>query len=670
MEILIGELAHFLNISKEDARSRVESSNPRLLAEDWERLNPVTPEEVSEFYVKHSDPNLYELIRWNESDSYFQRVEPLLHYHGMKILEVGAGNGSLCISLSLNGNDVTYCDISETLFAFAQQRFSDRILPIKMAHSLEEVKDNDYDIVVAIDVLEHIHPDSLTSFLKGITGHLKDRGFFYHRSNFSKQEYTPQNINTAPYWDKIWSSEGKDTWRQYPLTFKNIVSYIETEETVLDVGCGVGVLLSMLKPQCKEVAGLDISPSAIEILESKGIKGKVGVLPDICFPDKSFDVVVATETIEHLDNPAMFLKEAIRVSRNKVILSTPDNVLSPAECAEHRQLFTKATFEKLLSQFFDDFKVKSFTDNFPITKGRISLPTLLAICKVGEDKVLPEIKTNVKIELYPMHFDHSAIIKKSLEVAGLYRRANGDYVKGGVDQGVQISLPVGGGRHISDLTFDLINMKTPPGTTFKKIDNLPVDKARNKLVEGLSQSWLFFMDADQSFPVETLERLMSWNVDIVSGLTFQRKGEPIPMVYKFSQKQENGQESEKSNGYYYAPMVAEINKYLSQYESILDISPPAVCLPRTGLIECDGVSAGCLLINKRVFDTLEKPYFECVGEKNNGEDFYFCRKAQDAGFKIYCDPSVLCGHYSERWKSHKHFLSFAAGKPYPWKDEV
>ena len=29
---------------------------------------------------------------------------------------------------------------------------------------------------------------------------------------------------------------------------------------------------------------------------------------------------------------------------------------------------------------------------------------------------------------------------------------------------------------------------------------------------------------------------------------------------------------------------------------------------------------------------------------NNGEDVAFCWRARDCGFKIYCDPSIICGH--------------------------
>lgn len=190
------------------------------------------------------------------------------------------------------------------------------------------------------------------------------------------------NINTRPYWDEIWAMEGAGTWRRYPLTFEKIAAYIDPSESVLDVGCGVGVLLDTLRPHCREVAGLDISPVAIDALRSKGIYGRVGKLPEICFPDKSFDVVTATETVEHLDDPVKLLKESVRVARKKVILTVPDNVLGPEESAEHRAIYTTETLEQMLGQFFDENLIESFVDEFDTPECRIALPTLLAKCKV------------------------------------------------------------------------------------------------------------------------------------------------------------------------------------------------------------------------------------------------------------------------------------------------
>ncbi|GAG60555.1 unnamed protein product, partial [marine sediment metagenome] len=56
---------------------------------------------------------------------------------------------------------------------------------------------------------------------------------------------------------------------------------------------------------------------------------------------------------------------------------------------------------------------------------------------------------------------------------------------------------------------------------------------------------------------------------------------------------------------------------------------------------------GITLVKVDVFDKLEWPYWDNIrspGAIERGEDLYFCRKAIDAGFDIWCDPKVKCNH--------------------------
>ncbi len=172
-----------------------------MAAEKWDKKKPTTPDEVTQFY-KDEDFYLYELIPWNYNNPvYKQRIEPLLKYHNKQILEIGAGIGSLCISLAYAGNKVTYCDISDTLSKFAKQRFDERGLTIPIVHDLKGLKD--FDIVVANDLFEHIHKDALPGLLKEIHNVLYDEGFLYHRSNFGQQDIFPMHYNHAEYFNQM-----------------------------------------------------------------------------------------------------------------------------------------------------------------------------------------------------------------------------------------------------------------------------------------------------------------------------------------------------------------------------------------------------------------------------------------------------------------------------------
>lgn len=86
---------------------------------------------------------------------------------------------------------------------------------------------------------------------------------------------------------------------------------------VLDLGCGIGVYLKTLKELEWETVGIDINFRAVKIAkESFGLNVFCGELHDLSFPDKSFDVVTAYASFEHVHNPSKLLQEVHRVLKN------------------------------------------------------------------------------------------------------------------------------------------------------------------------------------------------------------------------------------------------------------------------------------------------------------------------------------------------------------------
>ncbi|MEM3097458.1 MAG: hypothetical protein QXU32_01895 [Nitrososphaerales archaeon] len=161
------------------------------------------------------------------------------------------------------------------------------------------------------------------------------------------------------------------------------------------------------------------------------------------------------------------------------------------------------------------------------------------------------------------------------------------------------------------------SLKLPPFSKEIHLSGMPFDHARNVAVEYVIKggfTWLFFLDDDVIAPPDTVERLISHNKDIISGL-YYRRIEPIePVMCK-----EN---------------AGRITKF----------NPGEV-------LEVDMVGAGCLLIHRRVFERIPKPWFEWLLDRDDipenqraSEDFAFCRKARQHGFRIYVDTSIQCHH--------------------------
>jgi hypothetical protein len=73
-----------------------------------------------------------------------------------------------------------------------------------------------------------------------------------------------------------------------------------------------------------------------------------------------------------------------------------------------------------------------------------------------------------------------------------------------------------------------------------------------------------------------------------------------------------------------------------------------------GLIEMERIPTGCLLIATKVFATLPRPFFRFGVDAESGtvagEDFLFCDAVREAGFRIWCDPSLTqqIGHIGQQ----------------------
>ena len=69
---------------------------------------------------------------------------------------------------------------------------------------------------------------------------------------------------------------------------------------------------------------------------------------------------------------------------------------------------------------------------------------------------------------------------------------------------------------------------------------------------------------------------------------------------------------------------------------------------RKGLVEVDGLGAGCLLMKRKVIESMKAPFADLINEdgtRSLGHDYNFCRKAKKNGFKVYADWDVLCDHH-------------------------
>ncbi len=94
-------------------------------------------------------------------------------------------------------------------------------------------------------------------------------------------------------------------------------------QRVLEVGCGTGSHLEVFLRKGLTAIGVDISPPMLRVARQKlGKKARVclGDAENLPFKGKSFDCVALITTLEFIPDPDRAVREALRVSRGKVLL--------------------------------------------------------------------------------------------------------------------------------------------------------------------------------------------------------------------------------------------------------------------------------------------------------------------------------------------------------------
>jgi 2-polyprenyl-6-hydroxyphenyl methylase/3-demethylubiquinone-9 3-methyltransferase len=96
-----------------------------------------------------------------------------------------------------------------------------------------------------------------------------------------------------------------------------ILRHIGQHQTVLDIGCGAGILTNALSKEGHKVSGIDLSKTSLEIAkqydETQQVDYQLATAYSLPFEDEVFDVVCAMDVLEHLEDPALLISEASRV---------------------------------------------------------------------------------------------------------------------------------------------------------------------------------------------------------------------------------------------------------------------------------------------------------------------------------------------------------------------
>ena len=145
---------------------------------------------------------------------------------------------------------------------------------------------------------------------------------------------------------------------------------IARPESILDVGCGEGVLTSewAMRLDGGRIVGIDLDDPKLkaewEARRRPNLEYRAEEATSLSFADDEFDMASAIEVLEHVPDPETTLSEMARVARRHLLVSVPREplwrMLNMARGAYLRDLgntpghvnhWSKVSFKRLLSRY-------------------------------------------------------------------------------------------------------------------------------------------------------------------------------------------------------------------------------------------------------------------------------------------------------------------------------
>lgn len=126
---------------------------------------------------------------------------------------------------------------------------------------------------------------------------------------FSEAVFAQRNVEAEHYDDEYFASDWREGDNKYDLETRRriedrnpaLIKEVFEPAKVLDLGCGPGFLMELLRELDVEVDGIDYSPAS-RTLAPEGVRDRiiVGEVTEPHVPEQSYDLVISREVFEHL----------------------------------------------------------------------------------------------------------------------------------------------------------------------------------------------------------------------------------------------------------------------------------------------------------------------------------------------------------------------------------
>lgn len=159
---------------------------------------------------------------------------------------------------------------------------------------------------------------------------------------------------------------------------------------------------------------------------------------------------------------------------------------------------------------------------------------------------------------------------------------------------------------VGDMSPERMSFSAARNTTVNQIINISGDAAIGH-IDGI-----FWCDADVVLPADGISRLIQARQDFITGIVVQRGKPHWPLIANYDTK-------------------ADVFHFLREW-------PAHVIGP------IDACGFGCVYTSTALLMKMEPPWFRWT---KFSEDFEFCLGAKRAGFQLWMDTGVMCGHLKE-----------------------
>jgi len=138
--------------------------------------------------------------------------------------------------------------------------------------------------------------------------------------------------------------------------------------SLLEVGCGEGRGVELLAPKADNYCAIDKIESVIEGLSKQfpqSVFRQANVPPFNGIEDKSFNMIVSFQVIEHIKDDHLFLKEIYRVLKpgGTALITTPNSKMSLSRNPWHIREYTAEQLELMAGEVFEEVEMKGITGN-------------------------------------------------------------------------------------------------------------------------------------------------------------------------------------------------------------------------------------------------------------------------------------------------------------------